>query len=332
MKFVINLPRAARQLFTLALLVTGMMFLSAAQANAQTSGVCTSVSSPPGADAAVFEVEGKITAYDRTNRTVSVNGMTFSIPATLLVKTADLDAPVGNITFEALTDPAAESSRSIIGGSTRSSGITTSSAKETGGNCVTFVADSVFIEIAENVLVGALSDVDVTGGSFRVNGALVRMNPDSRWPAEITDIGGNAITLDKLAGFEGTLVTAEGYFDATANTLFAVAVETEVVQQAPGKDGVAITRTEGRTGSRELRVEGVNTRNSQGQMAATVDVHAGVMNATATGCAGSRLGSAQVLADGTWSFRQRNIATIPTTVCAVSPLGGVAQRAVTISQ
>lgn len=328
MKFVIN--RAARNLFTLALLVTGLMFLSAAQANAQTAP-CTAVSSPPGADAAVFEVEGKITAYDRTNRTVTANGMTFSIPSTLLVKTADLDAPVGNITFEALTDPSAESVRSIIGGSTRSSGVTTSSTKETGGNCISFVADSVFIELAENVVSGMLSDVSASGGSFRVNGVLVRMNPDARWPASLTDAGGNAITIDKLVGFEGTLVTAEGYFDATANTLFGVAVETEVVTQQPGKDGVAITRAEGRTDNRELRVEGLNTRNGQGVMASTVNVHAGVMNDTATGCAGPRLGTATVVqTDGSWSFRQRNIATIPTTVCAVSPLGGVAQRAVTI--
>lgn len=329
MKFNATPSRTSRKFLKLGLLMAAMMFMAAVQANAQAP--CTPVSHAPGAEAAVFEVEGKITAYDRTNRTVSVNGMTFSIPSTLLVKTIDLDTP-GNITFEALTDPAAEASRSIIGGSTRSSGVTTSSTTATGGNCISFVADSVFIEIAENVLSGVLTDVNVAGGSFRVNGALVRMNPDSRWPAEITDIGGNPITLDKLAGFEGTLATAEGYFDATANTLFAVAVETEVVQQQAGKDGVAITRTEGRTGDRELRVEGVNTRNSQGQMAATVDVHAGVMNSTATGCAGSRLGSATVLADGTWSFRQRNIATIPTTVCAVSPLGGVAQRAVTITQ
>jgi hypothetical protein len=314
----------------LTILAAALMFLAGVQANAQTAP-CVPVSHAPGAEAAVFEVEGKITAYDRTNRTVTTNGVTFAIPANLLVKTADLDAPVGNITFEALTDPSAEAVRSIIGGSTRSSGVTTSSTTATGGNCISFVADSVYIEIAENVLVGVLTDVNVAGGSFRVNGALVRMNPDSRWPAEITDIGGNAITLDKLAGFEGTLATAEGYFDATANTLFAVAVETEVVQQQPGKDGVAITRTEGRIGNRELRVEGVNTRNSQGVMASTVDIHAGVMNSTGTGCAGPRLGAATVLTDGTWAFRQRNIATIPTTVCAVSPLGGVAQRAVGIS-
>jgi hypothetical protein len=328
MNFVINAPRAARKLFTLGLLVAAATFASAAQANAQTTP-CVPVSHAPGAEAAVFEVEGKITAYDRTNRTITANGMTFTIPSTLLVKTEDLDAP-GNITFEALTDPSAESVRSIIGGSTRSSGVTTSSTTSTGGNCISFVADSVFVELAENVVSGVLTDVNASGGSFRVNGVLVRMNPDARWPAVLTDAGGNVITLDKLAGFEGTLATAEGYFDATASTLFAVAVETEVIVQQPGKDGVAITRAEGRTGDRELRVEGANTRNSQGQMAATVDIHAGVMNDTATGCAGSRLGSATVLADGTWSFRQRNIATIPTTVCAVSPLGGVAQRAVDI--
>jgi hypothetical protein len=323
-------PRSPRKSFTLGLLMAAMMLFAAVSASAQSEVPCTPVSSPPGAAAAVFEVEGKITAFDRTNRTVTANGMTFAIPATLLVKTADLDAPVGNITFEALTDPTAEAARTIIGGSTRSSGVIASSTTTTG-NCVSFVADSVFIEIAENVLSGSLSNVNVTDGSFRVNGVLVRMNPDARWPANMTDAGGNPITLDKLVGFEGTLVTAEGYFDATVNTLFGVAVETEVIVQQPGKDGVAITGTEGRTGNRELRVDGLNTRNSQGVMATTVSIHAGVMNATATGCAGPRLGAATVnQTDGSWSFRQRNIATIPTTVCAVSPLGGVAQRAVEI--
>jgi hypothetical protein len=323
--------RAPRKSFRLGLLAAAMMFLAAVSASAQTETLCTPVSSPPGAEAAVFEVEGKITAFDRTNRTITANGMTFAVPATLLIKTADLDAPVGNITFEALTDPAAEAVRSIIGGSTRSSGAIASSTTTTG-NCVSFVADSVFVELAENVLSGTLSNVNVTDGSFRVNGVLVRLNPDARWPANLLDAGGNPITLDKLVGSEGTLVTAEGYFDAAVATLFGVTVETEVIVQQPGKDGVAITFAEGRTDNRELRVNGTNTRNGQGVMAASVNVHAGVMNDTATGCAGPRLGAATVsTVDGTWSFRQRNIATIPTSVCAVSPLGGVAQRVVTIS-
>src|SRR5687768_969746 len=131
MKFNTATPRVARKSGLFALLVTGLIFLATAgQANAQTAP-CVPVTTAPGAEAAVFEVEGKITAYDRTNRTVTANGMTFVIPATLLVKTADLDAPVGNITFEALTDPSAEASRSIIGGSTRSSGVITTTTTAT---------------------------------------------------------------------------------------------------------------------------------------------------------------------------------------------------------
>lgn len=331
MKFISDSPRAARKTLKLGLLAAVMMFTAAVQTAAQDTP-CSQVSSSPSAEASIFEVEGKITAYDRANRTISANGMTVTVPATLLVKTADLDATTGNITFEALTDPAAESSRSIIGGSLISTGSITSSATATG-TCISFVADSVYVEFAENVVMGSLSNVNATDNTFRVNGVLVRMNPDARFPAKITDAGGNEITVSKLVGFEGTLVTAEGYYDAAVSTLFAVSVETEVVTQQPGKDGVAITFAEGRTGDRELRVNGTNTRNSQGAMAASVDIHAGGVNATATGCEGPRLGSAAVSqVDGSWTFRQRPAATIPTKVCAVSPLGGVAERAVSIRQ
>ena len=119
----------------------------------------------------------------------------------------------------------------------------------------------------------------------------------------------------------------------TLNTFFGISVETEVITQQPGKDGVAITFAQGRTGDRELRVSGINTRNSQNVMASSVNIPAGGLNSTATGCEGPRLGSAAVSqVDGSWSFRQRPAATIPTTVCAVSPLGGVAERAVDIRQ
>jgi hypothetical protein len=330
MKFAFSSPRATRKSFKLGLLMAAMMFMAAVQAAAQQDTTCTAVSSSPTADASVYEVEGKITAYDRTNRTITANGMTFTIPATLLVKTADLDATVGNITFEALTDPTAEASRSIVGGSVISTGNITSSATTTG-NCISFVAESVYVEFAENVLAGTLSNVNVTDNSFRVNGVLVRMNTDARFPHKLMDAGGNEIAISNLVGFEGTLVSAEGYFDATLNTLFGVAVETEVIVQQAGKDGVAITFAQGRTGDNELRVSGTNTRNAQNVFAASVAIHAGGLNTTATGCAGPQVGSAAVSQlDGSWSFRQRNASTIPTKVCAVSPLGGVAERVVDI--
>ncbi|HYG11258.1 MAG TPA: hypothetical protein VD835_15025 [Pyrinomonadaceae bacterium] len=330
MNFNLATPHAARKSGMLALLVTGLLFLAAAaQTNAQTAP-SVPVSHPPTADAAVYEVEGKITAYDRINRTMTANGITFSIPSTLLIKTEDLDATVGNITFDALTDPLAEASRSIIGGSVTSLGNTTTTTTATETR-ISFVATSVYVEFAENVLAGTLSDINLSDNSFRVNGVTIRMNADPRFPHKLLDAGGNPIALSNLSGFEGTLVSVEGYFDATQNVLYGVTVETEVITQQPGKDGVAITGAEGRTDNSELRVNGINTRNSQGAFATSVSVHAGGLNTTATGCAGPRLGGANVnQTDGSWSFRQRPAPTIPTKVCAVSPLGGVAERAVDI--
>jgi hypothetical protein len=329
MNFNYATPRAARKSGMLALLVAGLMFVAAAQANAQTTP-CVPVSHAPTADALVYEVEGKITAYDRTNRTITSNGMTLSLPSTLLVKTEDAGAAVGNITFEALTDPTAEASRSIIGGTVISLGNITTTTTATS-TCVSFVATSVFVEFAENVISGTLSDVNVTDNSFRVNGATIRMNADPRFPHKLLDAGGNEIAISNLIGFEGTLVSAEGYYDAAQNVLYGVTVETEVIIQQAGKDGVAISGAEARTDNSELRVNGINTRNGQNALAGSVNVHAGGLNTTATGCAGPQLGSATVnQLDGSWSFRQRPAATIPTKVCAVSPLGGVAERAVTI--
>jgi hypothetical protein len=108
-------------------------------------------------------------------------------------------------------------------------------------------------------------------------------------------------------------------------------VETEFVKALPGQDGVAITRTEGRTGNRELRVEGLNARNPQGQFAASVTVFSGGLDAAGTQCVGTQLGTAAVSAvDGSWSFRQRNI-TPPAQVCVKSPFGGIDSSAVTFS-
>ncbi|MDX5400349.1 MAG: hypothetical protein LPK92_11615, partial [Actinomycetes bacterium] len=65
-----------------------------------------------------WEVEGKITAFDVAARTISVNGMTFTVPGgpgTLVITTGDEDAPP-NKTFGEIfapTDPRAF--RSMLG-------------------------------------------------------------------------------------------------------------------------------------------------------------------------------------------------------------------------
>ena len=133
-------------------------------------------------------------------------------------------------------------------------------------------------------------------------------------PREIIDLGGNPITLADLAGFEGTEVTVNGYFDSTLGMMCGTLIESSAIKAQPGVDGVAITRAEYRADNREIRVEGSNTRGSGGQFAASVDVFSGGLNTSGTGCAGTRLGSAPVsTVDGSWSFlsAQRHSRTYP---------------------
>jgi hypothetical protein len=315
--------------FSMACLLVAVV----ATANAQAPCTPVNITTPPTDPALlVFEVEGKITSYDRVNRTVTVNGMTFTVPSTVLVETRDLNLN-GNITFEALTDPTLEVQRSIIGGTVIASGDIAFSQSSTG-YCMSFSATRVFVEFAENVVVGLLSDIDTAAGTFRVNGTLARMNTDSRFPADIIDLGGSQITLADLVGFEGTEATLNGYFDAGQGVFFTTLLESSAIKAQPGTDSIAIIRADGRIGNRELRVEGQNTViPSTGQYAATVDVFSGGLNATGDGCVGTRFGTASVLAlDGTWSLRVRNISNIPNQVCAKSAGGGVATKTVSITQ
>ena len=320
--FILNLLKPA-------LIMTCLFVLTSVTAMAQAP--CTPVNIAPPTDPAlqVFELEGKIQAYDNTARTITANGMTIFIPTTVLVETRNLDL-TGNITLAALTDATLEAQRSIIGGTVIASGDIVF-GQATTGNCVTMNATRVFVELAENGIVGLLSNVDAAAGTFRVNGVLVRMNTDPRFPKDILDVGSSQLTIADLASHAGEDISVGGYFDAAQNVLFGTLVETEFVKALPGQDGVAITRTEGRTGNRELRVEGQNARNPQGQFAASVTVFSGGLDAAGTACAGTQLGTAAVSSiDGAWSFRQRNI-TPPTQVCVKSPFGGIDSEAVTIS-
>jgi hypothetical protein len=312
-----------------ALIMTCLFVLTSVTAMAQAPCVPVDIAPPTDPALLVFEVEGKIQSFNSTTRTITANGMTIFIPTTVLVETRNADL-TGNITFSNLIDPTLEAQRSIIGGTIISSGDIVFS-QGPSGNCVSMNATRVYVELAENVIVGLLSNVDPAAGSFRVNGALVRMNTDPRFPKDILDVGGNQLTLADLASHEGEDISAGGYFDAAQNTLMGTLVETEFVKALPGQDGVAITGAEGRTGNRELRVDGQNARNPQGQFASSVTIFSGGLDAAGTQCVGTQLGTAAVSAiDGSWSYRQRNLATIPTQVGVKSPFGGIDASAVTI--
>lgn len=314
-----------------ALIMICLFVLTSVTAMAQAP--CAPVNIAPPSDPAlqIFELEGKIQSFNTTARTITANGMTIFIPTTVLVETRNLDL-TGNITFANLTDATLEAQRSIIGGTVIASGDVVFGQGPSGGNCVSMNATKVFVELAENGIVGLLSNVDTTAGSFRVNGALVRMNTDPRFPKDILDVGANQLTIADLASHEGEDISVGGYYDAAQGVLFGTLVETEFVKALPGQDGVAILRAEGRTGNRELRVGGQNARNPQGQFAASVTVFSGGLDSAGTQCVGTQLGTAAVSAiDGSWEFRQKPIATIPNQVCVKSPFGGIDAGAVTIS-
>lgn len=312
-----------------ALIMTCLFVFTSITAMAQAPCVPVNIAPPTDPALLVFEVEGKIQSYNNTTRTITANGMTIFIPSTVLVETRNPDL-TGNITLAQLTDATLEAQRSIIGGSVIASGDIVFS-QGPSGNCMTMNATRVYVELAENVIVGLLSNVDPAAGTFRVDGVLVRMNTDPRFPKDILDVGSNQLTLTDLASHEGEDISAGGYFDAAQNVLFGTLVETEFVKALPGQDGVAILGTEGRTGTRELRVNGQNARNPQGQFASSVTVFSGGIDAAGTQCVGTQLGTAAVSAiDGSWSFRQKPVATIPTQVCVKSPFGGIDSSAVTI--
>lgn len=276
----------------------------------------------PSADviAAGFEVEGRITSYDLAARTITANGMTFSVPPDLLIATSSLDGP-GNITFEALVDPALETVRTIVGGTV----IATGGFEFVGTGtvlCMISRATSVYVEMAENVLSGPLLSVE--GNAANINGATVMANTDPRWPARLIDEGGNEYPLERLAELVGQPVSAEGYFED--GVLRATILEFEGVLPGEGTDTVAITRAEAKNAG--VRVRGTVSLNpATGTFVSSVTVYAGLL-ATGGGCVGTVIGTAPVTpGNGSFELRTRT-GGAPPTVCVASPGGGAAQSAV----
>jgi hypothetical protein len=294
---------------------------------AVTCGVGVPTTVAPTAGATAWDVEGKITGFDTTARTITANGMTFHVPDTMKIKTNGLDQPDGNLEFTgpgSLTDPALEAKQSIVGGTVIASGnvVTTPT---TGGFCLTFEPTSIFVELAENGVIGPLVSVDAANGTFNVNGATVKMNDDPRVPSKLTDLAGQPLTLDQLANNIGMLMDVGGYFDTAANTLRGTIVEADLVAPKATTDTVSIDQAQ--WASQELRGRGVVSRKPDGQYAASVSLFTGAANGTT--CGGTRLATAAINAtDGSYTFRMRNVAN-PGTICVSSLGGGVDDSPVT---
>jgi hypothetical protein len=293
--------------------------LAAALSPSLAAAACPAISAPPlGADATLLELEGPLQTIDVAGRALSVFDTCVELPAGMLIDTSG--DGVGDITIEQLANPALASA---IGGTLA----VTATAVQAANGDLRFVADAVYFEFAEHVIVGPLVSVDAAAGLFQVGNTLVMMNEDPRIPAVIEDLGANPISLPDLAGFEGTLVTVEGYYEANG-VLRAKIVETEVLLTAPGNDTVAIERAQLRLDRGELDLRGsVTAQEGTGAVTATVALDVGCDNLdliTLTVAPGD-------ITAGVFLYKARNSAwtTNPGTVCVSSPLGGTASRTLT---
>jgi hypothetical protein len=273
---------------------------------------------PPAADALVFSVEGKITAYDVAANSITANGMTFTLGPNVKISNV---APgvAGTLTLAQMTDPALEATRSIIGATVIADG-TSTNALTAGKNCVSFTAATAYIEMAENTLLGVLHDITPANQTFHVNGTAVHMNADSRFPSSLLDLGGRAIPLAGLVGFEGTAVSLTGFMES--GVFIATLAETSAVLRTGTGDAVAITKAQMRVG-KEFRIDGQVAANAAGRLATTVSVFSN------GACTGSALGSAAVAADATFSFRLKSTTLNVTNVCVKTSLGASASTVTT---
>lgn len=307
-------------------LVAGLFGIGGA--TAQADGACPGSATPanyvaPTDTAELFwEFEGKIAAVDTALRTMEVNGATFHIPDGLLIKTQSLDQVEGNISLDDLMAPGG-----IVGTAT---GIAEGQAVYTtttdGQQCVTFEAGSVYVELAENVLVGSLTGVAPDGSSIQIAGSTVELNQDTRWPAAVIDGSGSEITLADLQGQEGSLVEAEGYYSTTRGALQATHVGTDRILVEPvNGDTVVVGRAEWK--DRELRVSGSVTPAGTDK---TVTFYSGALSGTTCDTSTAAIGTTTVGVDGAYSYRNRNVPTAPSIVCVQSSGGGAEDSAVEI--
>jgi hypothetical protein len=276
--------------------------------------------------APVWEVEGKVTAYDLGSRTITANGMTIKLPDGFLIKTHDLGQTTGNLSLAELVD---DTLPSIIGGTLKADGRVEFPASSPG--CMSLLPESVFFEMDENGVVGPLVDVFIDEGSpadssFIVNGTMVKMNQDPRFTADLFGIGGRAIQFSDLVGNQGALVSVDGYF--AEGILRATVVEADVVPQDPAGlvDTVIIEQAQLQKDTR-LRVRGVvSTLPGTNSFTQLVSVYNGTAGQDGEGknqCNGILLNdNVPVEVDGTFSYRNNNVAGSPSVVCVISKDGG----------
>jgi hypothetical protein len=168
-------------------------------------------------------------------------------------------------------------------------------------------APGLTFEFAEHLVIGAFN-YDDTGKMF-INNQEFRMNDDPRMPfySEVPGVVDDNILLDaagrgdtitladlKKPAQRGSLVAVVGYYapdENGTNVLWGVEVETSVVKQGANADELSVKKSEYRTRTRVLRVDGsVVPMESQGTTPPpNVTIWIGEADAQGVKCTGSQL-------------------------------------------
>ena len=276
----------------------------------------------------IWSVEGPITGIDPAAGTITASGVTATIPAALpLEGTRGLTGA----NLAQLLDAAAPGRvRSIFASAGENPGYSGATLKaegivvETAAGRV-YRATAVVVEMAENVIVGALLSVDEANGTFVVNGATCRMNTDERFPANILDVGLKPITFDDLNGAVGQIFTVSGYF--YAGEVHAVTVDTQVVPVTPHTDTVRVLNAKG--------VNAVKNKSTLTVVGSVAPFDPKALITLTNAITGAKIATVAVTAgavagQGDFNLKLTNLVASPTRIRATSSNGGVHEVDVTV--
>lgn len=279
----------------------------------------------------VVSLEGPITAINPTARTITVSGMVCSVPPDLILGGT---RGISGATMSRLLDAQAPSKvRSIFqsGPLEISSPYSGATLKADGiavltGTVESYVLTAAIVELAENLVVGTMQNFNAATRSFTVNGITCRMNTDERFPADIVSLLATPLTFGDLARGNGKAVSALGYIHQ--GVFHVCTIETELLPTTPGADTVVITRADGRARGvalGELRVDGIVEPLAADTLLTLKDTTTGAILGTV---APTVVPTAP--AQGTFTFRLRNLASRITSVTVTSSKKGMATLPVTI--
>ncbi|QLG61330.1 hypothetical protein [Halorarum salinum] len=198
------------------------------------------------------ELEGPLEGVDEAAGTIDVMGIAVDVSdASMSSPTADL--MIGDLAGDPF--PGRGSTPGFLGGTAAPVGTT----MDTGG---VVTADTLFVEPAENVIVGAVTEntTETNGsnedaineGTFAVQDTVIRTAQDPRLPfSAVVEAG---FTVDVSTVPEGSLAEVEGYYGDDgvlyAHTLVVEEGETD------GQPSTSITRAECDDDDGELEVRG----------------------------------------------------------------------------